>query len=87
MPKTFISESEIETTDLQPFSEVLLAKTENDFSAVAVFTWPAMAPLCSALSEGVAVLKRQLIILVDDPDDRQVYERIQAKVLAKIGAP
>ena len=80
MSKQVISEAQLNQVDLKKIDEVLLASTPQDNSGVLVFSWPRMAPMVSSLTEGVASDWRQLIVVVDDPDDTVTQERVKRSI-------
>ena len=80
MSKKVISEAQLNQIDIKKIDEVLLASTPQDNSGVLVFSWPRMAPMVSSLTEGVASERRQLIVLVDDPDDTATQDRVKRAI-------
>lgn len=80
MSKQVISEAQLNQIDIKKIDEVLLASTPQDNSGVLVFSWPRMAPMVSSLTEGVASERRQLIVLVDHPDDTATQDRIKRAI-------
>ncbi|HBO2681616.1 hypothetical protein [Pseudomonas aeruginosa] len=76
--KKVITEVELSSTDVWRFDDVLLVKNADDLSGVAVFHARKIAKLYGATAEAEVTETKQLLVVVNDPDDPETAERVRA---------
>ncbi|RQA03543.1 hypothetical protein IPC506_19565 [Pseudomonas aeruginosa] len=75
--KKVITEVELSSTDVQCFDDVLLVKNADDLSGVAVFHARDIAKFYGATAEAEVTESKQLLVVVNDPDDPETAERVR----------
>ncbi|MFV3368452.1 hypothetical protein ACNFH5_09745 [Pseudomonas sp. NY15435] len=75
--KKVITEAELSSTDVRQFHDVLLVKSPDDLSGVEIFHVRVMAKLYGATAEAEVIESKQLLVVVQDPDDPETADRIR----------
>ena len=78
-----ISESEIETVDLKSFHEVLAVASPDDISGVAIYVTPRLASFVHPSTPAVTTDTSYLLIVVENPDDPEIIERLKHLVIPR----
>ncbi|HBP1011036.1 hypothetical protein [Pseudomonas aeruginosa] len=75
--KKVITEVELASTDVWRFDDVLLVKNADDLSGVTVFRARKIAKFYGAADESEVIESKQLLVVVNDPDDADTAERVR----------
>lgn len=76
--KKVITEVELSSTDVQCFDDVLLVKNADDLSGVTVFRARKIARFYGAADESEVIESKQLLVVVNDPDDPETADRVRS---------
>lgn len=75
--KKVITEDQLSTSEVWRFEDVLLVAHENDESGVEVFHARKLAKLYGVNAEAETLQAKQLLVVVDNPDDPETIKRIR----------
>lgn len=75
--KKVITEGQLPTIEVWRFDDVLLVADENDQSGVEVFHARKLAKLYGANAEAEIQEAKQLLVVVDNPDDPETIDRVR----------
>ncbi len=74
-----IKEAELHTINIKLVDEVLVAGPDEEFSAIEVWKARRIGEFYDANTPAKANEHRQVVVVVDDPEDEKTQDRIRSK--------
>lgn len=84
--KKVILESELPSTDIRHYEEVLAVKSVDSTDGIGVWQVKKMADFYRAETEARVTERTQLLIVVPDPDDEETIDRLRQACAVAWGA-
>ncbi|MDH1009955.1 hypothetical protein N5J43_08205 [Pseudomonas nicosulfuronedens] len=75
--KKVITEDQLSSTDVWRFDDVLLVADADDLAGVVVYRARNIAKFYGATAEAEVIENKQLLVVVDNPDDPVTAERVR----------
>lgn len=74
-----IKEADLDKISLKMVDEVLVAGSDEEFSGIEVWKARRIGELYDASTPAKVNERRQVVVVVDDPEDEQTQDRIRSK--------
>ncbi|SDS24523.1 hypothetical protein SAMN05216198_1525 [Halopseudomonas litoralis] len=84
MSKRIITEQQLSGVNIKNYDEVVLTSSPNDSVGVEIFAVRTLAPFVEPLKEAMPSSRRQLLVVVADPDDVDIQIRVRRAIDLKI---